>query len=230
MESITVIDNFLQNPDDVRRMALSQTYRKNDASKGYWPGGRTEQISELNPEYANLINQKVLSVAYNIEKSSTLAAKISTEFQYVTNDFGFGKVHRDNDEVAAVLYLTPDAPVDSGTEFYKQLNDIPEDLVLAYTDVCASVAAGNPITEEQQKIKDAILSYYVKTDVVANIYNRLVVYPSIYPHCATRYFGNTLEDARLTQVFFITCDHHNARFKYKSDSLRYGDDFKPDFM
>lgn len=223
MESITVIDNFLQNPDEVRRMALSQTYKKNDASRGYWPGGRTAQISELNPEYANLINQKVLSVAYNIEKSSTLAAKVSTEFQYVTNNFGFGKVHRDTDEVAAVLYLTPNAPVDSGTEFYKQISDYSTDLNDAYTGVCASVSAGNPITEEQQKIKDEVLSHYVKTDVVANIYNRLIVYPSSYPHCATRYFGNTLEDARLTQVFFLTCDNHNARFKYKSDSIRYND-------
>jgi|DEB0MinimDraft_6_1074348.scaffolds.fasta_scaffold33031_2 hypothetical protein len=230
MESIIVIDNFLQNPDEVRRMALSQTYKKNDASGGYWPGGRTEQVSKLNPEYADPIHRKVLSVAYNIERSSDMAVKISSEFQYVTDDFGFGKVHRDPDEVAAVLYLTPDAPVDSGTEFYKQVANIPEDLSAAYTDVCASVATGNPITEEQQKIKDAFFSNYVKTDVVANIYNRLVVYPSIYPHCATRYFGNTLKDARLTQVFFITCDYHNARFKYKSDSLRYGNDFKPDFM
>jgi hypothetical protein len=229
MDSIIVIDNFLQNPDEVRRMALSHTYTNNNKetiSRTKFPGGRTGELTEINPEYANLINRKLVSAVYNAGQSSIISVKITSHFQCVTGNYGFGKVHRDIEDIAAVLYLTPDAPPDTGTEFYKQINyDISPELDAAYGNVCSSVAMGNPITEEQQKIKDEFFSNFVKTDVVANIYNRLIIYPSTYPHCATRYFGNTLEDARLTQVHFVTCDYHNADFKYKADSLRYKDEY-----
>lgn len=234
MDSIIVIDNFLQNPDEVRKMALTQKYIKNNKEfvvESKFPGGRTGELTEINPEYANAVNRKLVSAVYNVLYSSKINVNITSEFQYVTGNYGFGKVHRDPADVAAVLYLTPDAPVDTGTEFYKQVNyDIPPELNSAYTDVCGSVAMGNPITEEQQKIKDAYFSNYVKTDVVANIYNRIVIYPSNYPHCATRYFGNTLEDARLTQVLFATCEYHNADFKYKSDSVRYKDEYSMNYL
>ena len=80
-------------------------------------------------------------------------------YKYSVKHFYWNKAHTFNNTkniIAAVLYLTPDAPVDTGTEFYKQVNyDIPPELNSAYTDVCGSVAMGNPITEEQQKIYTA---------------------------------------------------------------------------
>jgi hypothetical protein len=234
MDSIIVIDNFLPNPDEVRKMALSQAYIKNTKetiAKSKFPGARTGELTKINPEYADLINRKLVSAVYNAGQSSIISVKITSEFQYVTGSYGFGKVHRDPADVAAVLYLTPNAPADTGTEFYKQVNyDIPHELVVAYSDVCSSIAMGIPITEEQQKIKDEYLSNYVKTDVVANIYNRIIIYPSNYPHCATRYFGNTLEDARLTQVLFATCEYHNSDFKYKADSIRYKDEYSMNYL
>jgi hypothetical protein len=40
-------------------------------------------------------------------------------------------------------------------------------------------------------------------DVVGNVFNRLIMYRADIYHKSTEYFGDSLETARLTQVFFI---------------------------
>jgi len=41
-------------------------------------------------------------------------------------------------------------------------------------------------------------------DCIENVYNRLILYQSNIKHKSTNYFGETKEDCRLTQVFFIS--------------------------
>jgi hypothetical protein len=43
-------------------------------------------------------------------------------------------------------------------------------------------------------------------DVIGNVFNRLVLYPGNTYHKSNDYFGDTLQDGRLTQVFFIKQD------------------------
>jgi transposase-like protein len=38
---------------------------------------------------------------------------------------------------------------------------------------------------------------------VNNVYNTIVIYEGRHFHAANQFFGKTLEDSRLTQVFFI---------------------------
>jgi len=40
-------------------------------------------------------------------------------------------------------------------------------------------------------------------DVVGNVYNRLVLFDSQMFHAASNYFGNTLNNGRLFQLFFF---------------------------
>jgi hypothetical protein len=44
---------------------------------------------------------------------------------------------------------------------------------------------------------------HVPVDVIGNIYNRLVMYNANLYHKSNMYFGTTLENSRLTQVFFV---------------------------
>jgi hypothetical protein len=47
--------------------------------------------------------------------------EISNNFQSVSEDYGIGVIHTDGNAVfAAVLYLSPDAPLDSGTSLFRR--------------------------------------------------------------------------------------------------------------
>ena len=68
---VSVIDNFLSNPNSIRNWALRQEFFPDP--NGQWPGQRTKLLSEINPELANLISCKyfnlfLLIIIRNIEK------------------------------------------------------------------------------------------------------------------------------------------------------------------
>lgn len=42
-----------------------------------------------------------------------------------------------------------------------------------------------------------------EVDIIGNVYNRLVMYRSDIYHKSNKYFGDTIQNARLTQVFFV---------------------------
>jgi len=54
--------------------------------------------------------------------------------------------------------------------------------------------SGTTFYDENEKVLDHI----------ENVYNRLILYRSNINHKSTNYFGETKEDCRLTQVFFIS--------------------------
>ena len=102
--------------------------------------------------------------------------------------------NQDNDvDVAGILYLSPDAPISSGTTLYK-CNDyngwasLPINQMMQINRV------------EEKELHDKIFS---PIDVIGNVYNRLVMYKGDIFHKSNDYFGSTIEDSRLTQVFFL---------------------------
>lgn len=90
--------------------------------------------------------------------------------------------HRDGQRFAGAVYLTPNAPVEAGTSFYTQKE--------------------NGIKYSDDHIHFDKTSF-VEVDKVSNFYNRLVIWPGTAIHSATANFGDTLENGRLTQIFFF---------------------------
>lgn len=90
--------------------------------------------------------------------------------------------HSDQNRWAGVVYLTPQAPWDAGTSFF-----VRKDNVLTY--------------DEDHLHMDA--TAWTEVDRVANMYNRLVLWNGRAAHGVTNYFGDKLENCRLTQVFFF---------------------------
>jgi hypothetical protein len=169
--NLIVIDNFLPYPNVVRTWALSQEYyTAEEISKKYgiettWPGKRTIGINEIDIQYADDILSKVSYISsscFNINHEY-----IRSAFQLCLEGDGDSWIHIDNDvDVAGILYLSPNAPINSGTTLY-------------------TPPPHEPI------------------DNIGNIFNRFVMYRSNSFHKSEKYFGNTKEDGRLTQVFFI---------------------------
>jgi hypothetical protein len=197
MQSL-VIDNFLPYPNVVREWALtkefytSTQFSQRIGKSTTWPGQRSDHVMDLDLAYANDILNNVGSIARKIFADQSLS--IRSYFQLCAHADGDSWIHQDNDvDVAAILYLSPDAPVSSGTTLYR----------------CLDQNAWNQLSfSEMTKInrierEDLYKKLFEPVDVIGNVYNRLVMYRGDIFHKSNDYFGSTKYDSRLTQVFFL---------------------------
>lgn len=198
---ITVIENFYENPNKVREFALSQKYTFCHERKNYdfvYPGGRTKDIIDLDSSLHEIICKKLISVFHNSEHD-VMRWSLSTNFQSVTNQYQEGFVHTDSNTIfAGVLFLTPNAPLKSGTSLFKPNS--------SFDDYAYKAA----LTDHDQRFRKGDFSvdtkYHQMFDEIVrvnNVYNSLVIYEGDQFHAANSFFGDSLQDSRLTQVFFI---------------------------
>jgi hypothetical protein len=198
---VTIIENFYQNPDAVRKFALGQkfTYCKEVPNIEYvYPGCRTQDLSNLDKALYDKICTKLVSVFHNAEHD-VMRWLITTSFQSVSEEYSQGVIHSDHNTVfAGVLYLTPDAPLDSGTSLFKKNKTFDEAKYQhALNDNDRRFRAGEIAMDT---------SYHSMFDEIVrvnNVYNTLIIYEGRHYHAANQFFGNTLKDSRLAQVFFI---------------------------
>jgi hypothetical protein len=99
--------------------------------------------------------------------------------------------HYDSQTWAAMIYLTPDAPYPTGTSFYAHRQ-----------------SRIRHVDEHPQSNDCFAGGFYDSTkfelvDTIGNVYNRLVIFDARLYHAATGYFGKTIDDARLFQIFFF---------------------------
>lgn len=196
---VSVIDDFFDDPDYIRSQALSLTFE----NKYNAPGSRAICPSPL----ADDISKKIIAVLLDPTKCVTEYA-IDLYFQITTDRLEEGWVHTDaggQTYFAGVVYLTPNAPSNAGTSIYrlkdKDLDlNILSDIQQIKNDVYFN--RSNDL-ETFRKKREENNSFFNKTIDVANVYNRLLIYPANEFHSENRLFGTTKEDARLTLVFFV---------------------------
>ena len=200
MESL-VINNFLPYPNVIRSWALSnefvdaKEFSKRIGTHTAWPGLRSQHVMELDVTYANIILSQVSNIAKNFFlNNQTANISMRSFFQICREEDGDSWIHQDNDvDVAGILYLSPNAPISSGTTLYN-CNDyngwasLPIKQMMQINRV------------EEKELHDKI---FTPVDVIGNVYNRLVMYKGDIFHKSNDYFGSTMEDSRLTQVFFL---------------------------
>ena len=113
--------------------------------------------------------------------------------------------HYDTQEYAAMVYLTPNAPLQTGTQTYRSKHT---GLFTAATDEDAQ-RLGLSKEEIDQKSFNGN-NFYDRhnmelVDSVANVYNRCVIFNARSLHAATSYFGDRKENARLFHLYFFNC-------------------------
>ncbi|HSH88304.1 MAG TPA: DUF6445 family protein [Methylophilus sp.] len=199
---VTIVENFYEDPDAVRAFALSQKYQYRHQLKDVpyvFPGARTKDLSVINKPLFEKVSNKIISLFHNSDYEHMRWA-ISTNFQSVSEDYGRGVIHTDGNAVfAAVLYLSPDAPLDSGTSLFrrnKQFDQTAYEKALKEND--KRFAAGTIAMDT---------GYHSMFDEIVrinNVYNTLILYEGRHYHAANKFFGKTLKDSRLAQVFFVS--------------------------
>jgi len=125
---------------------------------------------------------------------------ITTSFQSVSAEYGQGVIHTDNNTVfAAVLYLTPDAPLEAGTSLFKPNANFDEEKYQR------CLKENDKRFDRGEIIMDtACHEMFDETVRVNNVYNTLILYEGRHYHAANGFFGKTLKDSRLAQVFFVS--------------------------
>jgi hypothetical protein len=197
----TIIENFYENPDAIREFALAQKYtfcHERQNLQYVYPGSRTKDLFDLDKSLHEKICSKLVSIFHNTEHD-TMRWAISTNFQSVTEEFKDGVIHTDHNTIfAAVLYLSPDAPLNSGTSLFKPNKSFDEaKYKQALADNDTRFRAGKIAMDT---------SYHSMFDEVVRVnnrYNTLILYEGQHHHAANQFFGDTLENSRLSQVFFI---------------------------
>jgi hypothetical protein len=199
----TVIDNFYDSPDKVVEYALSLPYSKHPS--GQIAGSITADLFDINPDFANYSITRFLSAFFNLDHEYVDAEPI-TYFNLIEpydkdplSDYNKSWVHLDyNSSLSGLIYLTPDACLNSGTSTYKIKQAITPDEM------------NNPeripfhLYDKRDGYLDAINKHnskFYETVDVKNVYNRMIAYDTSALHCATNY--HTGKESRLTQLFFI---------------------------
>ena len=199
---VTIVENFYENPDAIRKFALAQKYTfcHEVANIDYvYPGCRTQDLSNLDKVLFDKICTKLVSVFHNAENDH-MRWVITTSFQSVSAEYAQGVIHTDHNTVfAAVLYLTPDAPLNSGTSLFKKNKTFDEKKYQqALDDNDERFKAGEiAMSTDYHSMFDEIVR-------VNNVYNTLILYEGRHYHAANQFFGKTMQDSRLAQVFFVS--------------------------
>ena len=181
--SIIVVDDFYYVPDKVRSYALSLPFDV----KGNYPGVRTK--NEINQETKTAIQSLLWPVAGEVTNWLDEDGVGYTGSFQVCKSNEQTWIHQDDfNNWAGVLYLSPDAPLNTGTSFYRHKN----------SDATDSSFVGDSLNPDGSDY-----SKWEEIDRVSNRYNRLVLFRANQFHASTSHFGNDLNNGRLTQVFFI---------------------------
>lgn len=197
-----IVDDALPDPIAVRERQLA----RQDWSYGHphtaevWPGMRALPALD-DDELAHVethVMQRTGAQRLWVEQTDDGSRLNHNCVQVVGAIEGGVKPHTDSLHLcryAAVLYLTPDAPTRCGTAFYRQR-------------LGNGQAGGNTVNKPHRNLVDALGTRHVPPNSFAedvrvdNHFNRLLVYRANLIHSATAYCGLTLEDKRMTAVFF----------------------------
>jgi hypothetical protein len=192
-----VVDNFYANPEEVRKVALTLDYSPSGGHKGKRTNSR-------------------LILDGTKEKLEKILGKEITGW---TETHGYCGVfqhcipadpivyHYDGQTHAAVVFLTPDAPLTAGTSFFRHKeqhwldralevgkNGITSDKQLLETE-------GTYIGREHDDFLDP--TKWEEIDRIGNKFNRLAIWDAKRIHAASQYFGKNLHDSRLFHMFFF---------------------------
>ena len=169
-----IIDDFLDDPDKIRNFLINNKVAFD--VEGNFPGKRSTVVD--NTSYQDMIIEK-------IQKILSLKIKMKLDsFRFHLCLLGDETwAHIDPTDWTGVLYLTPNAPSESGTLFLE-----PDDQIME------RVRNSEPCRTECN-VESAI----------GNVYNRMVLFRgSEIPHMGlVGGFGDCVENGRLTQVFYF---------------------------
>jgi hypothetical protein len=181
---MVVVENFYEDPDFIRDFALNLEYGLQSSHRGYSANSWT--LDGTKERFEEILQTNILD--WHDERYR------NGMFQYITGKDPIVH-HVDENNYAGIIYLTPDAPFESGTSFYESKSERRSWFNHDPKDRQSYENAFNDNFYNRHK--------FTEIDRIGNVYNRLVLWDSFKIHAATQHFGNDLYDSRLFHIFFF---------------------------
>lgn len=194
---LRVIEDFFEVPKLWRSFALEQEYYPPEFD--VFPGQRTKTLDELDKD---AFYSFARTLQRNIPRCSGFH-HLSARFHSVDETYIKGWIHDDdpNINLAGLIYLNENSPLGTGTSFYDDGIDPMADQIhqLIQRDIFEFDSKDRLDIAE---IRDQHRSNFKVNTVVENVFNRCITFDPRVWHAPDNFFGKTLEDSRLTLVFY----------------------------
>ncbi len=178
--AVMVFDDFLGNPHEIRGEALATKKMRSGRHKGE----RSVEFP-IPPTVASFL-EETLRLRGGVRGYSCFQLCLAGD-QLV--------YHSDAQRWAAVIFLTPDAPPETGSSFFASR-------ALPHTRSSAHIVNG---AHERLVYGNKLLdrTAWIEVDRVGNVFNRLVIWDARLIHSASEYFGSAADDGRLFMMAFF---------------------------
>ena len=191
-----IVDDFLDNPMELREIAGKLDFPKPDGKANY-PGrnaSRRIMIEGLDGTVSRLIGEKLVPTAGTSHAKFRLA---------LASDTGKAAIHIDSSHWSGILYLTLPEHCYGGTDFYRH---VPSNLDHApYTTAHLAAVGLSDYSEVGEKLLLADTNDPDKWAHVMNLpmrFNRLVLFRPWLYHNAGPGFGDSFANGRLIYPLF----------------------------
>ena len=181
-----IVDNFYDNPDEIRKFALEQEFGDENVITGF-VGRRTFNqflFPGLKEAFESVMGKKITKWEEH---------GMNGRFQICWS--GERLVYNcDSQKWGGMLYLSPNAPYQCGTTLYADKKNRARTYYdLGWDEYWANTPGDCHLDRTP----------FEPVDVLGNVYNRLVIFDASCIHSASEYFGTNKENARLWQMFFF---------------------------
>jgi hypothetical protein len=197
---VIVVDDFYDDPHQVREIALKSEYYEPGSSNGFkhgdgpFPGIMSKKPflpRNLNVELSQLLSKKI----YGKANSDHGYFRISQYDPSYPNPIHYDSIHGDlrSHSLVAIVYLSLPEHYGNrvGTSFYRHL---PTNLEYVKDRHHDNQVQSSYVTVDETKLWEETCSVSFK-------FNRLVMYPPSLFHRIGPLFGDSVETARLVQLF-----------------------------
>jgi len=193
---LVIIDDFLRDPDGIRRRALELTYTR----PGHYPGLTSIEkikLGGLTENMSRLVHEP-LHTPWS-EDNPHECCRLA-----VASDDKPGRVHIDTCHWTGVLSLSRNEDSSGGTEFFRHRRTGTDHLPLTAADLSTTGYSSYDELDADILQKDALdPSQWERTLSVPLRYNRLILLQPHYWHTAGPGFGNDVRSGRLVYLMFF---------------------------
>jgi hypothetical protein len=201
-----VIDDFFNDPHKVRQIGLQHSagIYPDKFTGGVFRGLRSNDIGLLEPSLRDYVLLKICRSYFNskLTVEDIKDVKYSSHFQLTDNTWGEGWVHSDSCLVTGILFLTPDADPEAGTNLFrgkKETTSVLHDHIKKHGNTAQEIRK----SKEYLTAMEENNSQFYQTVSVKNVFNRSFTFDGSTFHAADHFFGETRETSRLTLTTFI---------------------------
>ena len=197
--TMIIVDDFMQNPHELRETALRMTYPE---QQGAFPGRNSIErmsISGLDEEVSRILGEPVKPISPPLSHGK---CRIT-----LAGDTGTGRVHTDPSHWSGILYLSLPEHCRGGTQFFRHIPTDSDRAPVTQQELAAMGFASQEEAHREIVEKDALdETKWEMTMEVPMRFNRLILLRPWLWHTAGEGFGDRIENGRLVYLMFFQFD------------------------